>query len=1113
MVLGMVAGLGLSQATAQGSPGVSLPAPATPAAMRQRLEVEFNPDALLRTAKDLAATHPERCKLAADFESKLAGYRARLPQIREGLVSKDPAHVEAACRAAEDILAFGRAILLTNPLLDFDQILVLRRRFPEARARSVMSAELGFPGANFYNLTSVPRTAWDNEIAVLSHLRDQPRLERLFQAEPGRIVRDLVLDYDAKRLAFSSRGPNDRWALSEIRRDGTGLRRLTPNDTCPDVDFFGPCYLPDGKMLLSSNASLQGLPCVNGNDLIANLYLLDPATKALRQLAFDQDSDAYPTVLNDGRVMFLRWEYSDIPHYFSRRLMSMNPDGTGQLALYGSNSMFPTTFLFAKPVPGHPSMVVGVIGGHHDVSECGRLALLDPGLARNYPFRFRPKSKEWGTPGSVMDNVPDILPAAKTGFIQTLPGFGLPVAARVCDSANTLAYAKEISSVFAHPYPLSDKYFLAAMKPNPGALWGIYLVDSFDNQTLLAEVEGEALLEPIPFKASPRPPVIPNRVQPDSKVADVHIADIYTGPGLQGVPRGTVKNIRVFSYHFAHFGRGGHDSVGVQSSWDVKRILGEATVEPDGSAFFQIPANTPVSLQPLDAEGRAVQLMRSWLVGMPGEHISCSGCHEDRGTVPQGRMLADSRPAEALKTGKDGPRPFAFAYEVYPVIERYCIDCHRHPVQLRSHVMPGFKDPKSAYDLLHPYIHRPGPESDSALLVPMEYHASTSRLIQMLESGHHGVQLASMDATARQQLYRWIDLNVPWRGAWEPAPEQASRRLELARQFSNIEADPEAEYRKAMAAFQVRPVSAVASRAVDQPVVPDNLRAPAAPAASGATREIDLGNGRKMGFVQIPAGAFVMGSIEGQSNEYPRALVKIDKSFWMGVTEVTNGEFAGFDPGHDTRYLDVHGKDHSIPGFIANHPDQPVARVSWQEALRFCEWLGRKAGLKAALPTEAQWEWAARGGTETPFFYGTLDTDFSPFANLADQGLRWSATSWQGPSLLQKLEPYPPEMNFPLHDERFNDKTFVVDYVGQKRANVWGLKDMVGNVSEWTLSSHRPYPYVEGDGRNNGDVHEPKVARGGSWADRPVNAAASMRRAYESWQKVYDVGLRVILEE
>jgi formylglycine-generating enzyme required for sulfatase activity len=268
-----------------------------------------------------------------------------------------------------------------------------------------------------------------------------------------------------------------------------------------------------------------------------------------------------------------------------------------------------------------------------------------------------------------------------------------------------------------------------------------------------------------------------------------------------------------------------------------------------------------------------------------------------------------------------------------------------------------------------------------------------------------------------------------------------------------------------------------------------------------------------MELVYVPSGQFVMGSQEGYLDEQPRQVVNIGKPFWMGVCEVTNAQYETFDPAHDTRYIDEHGKDHTVPGYIANHPDQPVARITWQEAMAFCKWLSGKSGLKVTLPTEAQWEWAARAGTVTPFFYGNVNTDFGKFANLADRQLRFMNTSFPGGSNLHKRLPYPPEMNFPLHDERFEDKWFVVDYVGQCDPNAWGLKDTIGNVNEWTRSSYRAYPYKDDDGRNDGNIADKKVVRGGSWADRPKDATVTIRRAFEAHQKVYNVGFRVVIEE
>ena len=1052
-----------------------------------------------------------------------------IAQQRSGLLESLAQNKREALETAERLLAGVRAAMLANPLLDFDKLLVVRRNFPGEQSRQVVSGDAGFVPANYLNQVAIPRQAWDNEIAILNDLRGQPSLKPLYRPQQGQIVRDVRLDYPADRMLFSSTDAKGRWAVFEVRSDGSGPTQLTPTDY-PDLDFFDACYLPDGRIIVCSTGNYIGLPCLDGNGQVASLYLLDPATKKLRQLTFDQDSDNDPIVLNDGRVLYQRWEYSDIPHYFSRRRMTMNPDGSSQLAFYGSNSWFPTAFRFARPVPDHPTRLVGILSGHHDFGDCGRLAILDPGLAGSYPFRYRPTSKEWGVEGQPIAVTPEVLPAEKGGFVQLVPGYGKPVPGTVCDAVVGDVYRKENPALTTHPYPLSSKYFLVSMKPTPQSLWGVYLVDIFDNVTRIAEVEGAALFEPQPLVARTRPPAIVDRIQPGSPTANVHIADIYRGPGLQGVPRGTVKSLRIFAYHFGYNAKAGFPLIGVHSGWDVKRVLGTAAIESDGSAFFQVPANMPLSIQPLDEQGRAVQLMRSWFVGMPGEHVSCVGCHETRGTtLPKRRSLASQRKPQSLTPWYGEPRPFAFAHEVFPVLEKHCAGCHDGPATVGVRSKPSFHDPETAYNTLHPYIHRAGVESDMALLTPMEYHASTSPLIQMLEKGHYGVKLADLDCETRERLYCWIDLNVPNRGHWEPPAynqcDQQKRRCELQKTFANNPVDPEAEFQAAEAEFKKRDPVAYVAPPPEEPAKPDGLTAKDFPrteaearraqeaSPAGARKTIDLGGGVTMTLAWIPAGEFVLGSQEGSPDERPRSVVRVERPFWMATTEVTNGQYAQFDPEHDTRYIDMHYMDHVVPGHIANHPNQPVARLSWWETQRFCQWMAQKTGLKVALPSEAQWEWAARAGTQSQFFYGTLETDFSRFANLADQSLRWYRMGFDGPSMLQRRYEYPPEMNFPLHDERFRDRWHVVDYVGQTSANAWGLQDMVGNVSEWTRSAYRPYPYVETDGRNDESLAERRSVRGGSWADRPVDAGSTVRRAFEPWQRVHDVGFRIIAEE
>ena len=91
-------------------------------------------------------------------------------------------------------------------------------------------------------------------------------------------------------------------------------------------------------------------------------------------------------MLNNGRILYERWEYADIAHAFSRLLFHANPDGSRQMEYYGSNSFWPTAMFYARPVPDHPTKVVAVVGGHHGVHREGELVILDPALGRHEAF-------------------------------------------------------------------------------------------------------------------------------------------------------------------------------------------------------------------------------------------------------------------------------------------------------------------------------------------------------------------------------------------------------------------------------------------------------------------------------------------------------------------------------------------------------------------------------------------------------------------------------------------------------------------------------------------------------------------------------------------------------
>ncbi|MEI6605779.1 MAG: SUMF1/EgtB/PvdO family nonheme iron enzyme [Verrucomicrobiota bacterium] len=1012
-------------------------------------------------------------ELQSKFGSKYPSAKSFLEQLStletEYATLDTDANKTAAWQARFDALQ-RQALVTANPCIDFNEILAVRRE----------RKNLGLPQNWQGNSSIKPRI--DNELVRFEVKGNAAPTTVYKPAEPW-FVGDINLHFNADRLLFSSIGNNNCWQVFELKIGDATPTIVTP-DKDPDIDNYNGIYLPDGRILFDSTSSFVGVPCVGGKDSVANLHLLSADRKSVRRLCFEQDNDWYPTLMPDGRVLFLRWEYTDSAHYFSRVLMSMNPDGTNQIEYYGSNSYWPNSTFYAKPLPGQTGKFVGIVSGHHGAPRMGEMVLFDLTSGRQ----------------------------ENSGAVQTIPGYGKPVEDKIQDQLAGDFWPKSL-----HPLPIADKYFLVASQPRSNANWGIYLVDVFDNRVLLREEPGYAFLEPIPLRKTPAPPVIPDKVNLAEKTATVSIQDIYTGRGLPGVPRGTVKSLRVYQYEYSYRNMGGHYCIGMEGPWDVRRLLGTVPVQPDGSSYFEIPANTPVSLQPLDAEGKALQLKRSWMVGMPGEHVSCVGCHDEQnsgGTAPKLTQAAQL-PVAKLQPWHGPTRGFSFIREVQPVLDKYCVGCHddKHPERPRFDDASGHF-PKS-YNALHPYVRRNGPEGDYQTLMPLEFHADTSDLIQILQKGHYNVKL---DAEAWDRLITWIDLNVPALGTWSEVgripKDFEQRRHDMLNQYAAIDEDIEAipnPYVKTEKFIQPAPMP-------PKPPMPAVAKWPfsADQAAQmqkslGATEtKLDLGDGLMLELKRIPAGEFAMGDTDGYPDEYPVSKVAIRKPFWMATTEISLEQYQQFNAQHANGYYDMHYKDQVKPGYLMDFPELPVIRVTWNEAMDFCRWLSQRSGKNVTLPTEAQWEWAARAGSTTPLWYGDLDTDFSQLANLGDVSLKKLAVSGVDPQPIKKPGK---DVDFVPKDTRFNDGVLHLAPCGHYQANPWGLKDMAGNVAEWTRSTYLPYPYQAAADAPTPKPAAKKSVRGGSWYDRPVHARSGFRQAYPAWQKVSNVGFRVIVED
>ncbi len=565
--------------------------------------------------------------------------------------------------------------------------------------------------------------------------------------DPRGDVRDPQVHYDARKILFSyRRGDSHQFHLYEIGVDGQGLRQLTDGD----YDDIEPTYLPDGDILFVSSRCKRYVPCWRTH--VATLYRCDADGGNVRSLSSNVEHDNRPWLMPDGRVLYTRWEYVDRCDMTYHHLWTMNPDGTEQMVYYGN--MHPGCLMIdAKPIPGTRRVLAIFSTEHGSPEHRGNVVIVDPAAG------------------------PDCLESAR--FLN--------------------GPSRSMELGYRNPYPLAADVFLVAEDFREGARKVSRLL-VMDDQGCWSEIyrspDGGLLVhEPRALRPRPREPVLAARSDWGKSTGLLLLSDVNHGRSLAGVQPGEIKKLLVLEQLAKPWnGNPWPDMItfgthlwGDGGSYTLTRIVGTVPVEPDGSAYFEVPALRSLFFVALDEQDLSVKRMQSFCTLMPGETLGCVGCHESRTqtTPPRPEALALRRPPRRLEPVADVPEVFDFLRDIQPILDKHCVRCHdgRHEsesaravdlsarptvhqrtqrgrggVYAQSYLTLVLKrnaDPQSAL-VSHAYNmggNRP----------PRAIGSSASQLMKLIDGSHYDARLSAHE----QKMVRlWIDTSAVYAGTY-----------------------------------------------------------------------------------------------------------------------------------------------------------------------------------------------------------------------------------------------------------------------------------------------------------------------------------------------------------
>ncbi len=644
-------------------------------------------------------------------------------------------------------------LLQSSPYYKKDRDL---QQTPESRKleEDLKSAQLGFPSLVVVQRHPIQPThvyTYHNEGfspggGLYVYTPGENDLRQLVASPKGQIL-DCDVSHDATEILFSWRkNDSDFYQLYRINIDGTGLKQITSHDS---YNFNG-CWLPDGSIAFLSTRKPAFAYCWTSP--VGILYRTDRDGQNVRRISANYLNDFTPSVMNDGQIIYGRWEYVDKPAIPIQSLWTINPDGTNLAVYYGNRVLSPATFIEPQAIPGDTAILCTMTA--HNGPCRGAIGIIQPNLGVNAQKAIR-----------------NLTPEVDIGKVDQGSG-------------------NHVKGPYESPYPLDSEFFLVSRA-------GTILLRDYDGTkqiTVLGGKDGMGFYNARPIRKRPKPPIRPSTLpEQTDNWATVIMQDVYNGLEPH-VKRGEIKQIcvvqeiekskmadtkyRAFGFQFP--------VVSCGATYAPKKVWGYVPVAEDGSACFKVPAHLPLYFMAIDADGQAVQRMRSFTHFMPGEIQGCVGCHEPRNHTPRLRtrpaaVRRNSAPPQQPTPPEWGLRGFSYANIVQPVLDKHCVSCHSGPTPPKKVDLSG--DETDFFNVSYEILARQGQpgknlytkwiptfngqEANILIVTPKSWGSPASKLADVVLSGHlnqDGEPRIKLSDKERRRIFTWIDLNVPYYG-------------------------------------------------------------------------------------------------------------------------------------------------------------------------------------------------------------------------------------------------------------------------------------------------------------------------------------------------------------